>query len=449
MPDGISNTDLVGPPRHLILKGASDCKKRFSSGLQRLLAQDVNKSLRRVAAKIAANRLKTAFCVIGITQIDNFPRRMILVFGATGFTGRMVVESLVALDRDVRIAGRSEEKLQKLSDRLGGLDWMVADVKDPESVRAAAEGCSVLVTTVGPYTWWGHVAADAALDAGIPYIDITGEPGWLRKVFDEYGPRAEAANIAMLPAIGYDYVPGNLAGALALEAAGDSARSIDIGYFLTGENSRSLKSLSGGTLRSLRASGNEEQFAFRSGGIVAERAAKRVIEFKLGSRKATAVSIGSTEHFTLPRLAPQLQDVNAGLGWFGPASRAVSVASALGRQAERIPGVSTVIEKVTGGGQGVRETSSKDAPSGPSEDSRAQARTNVIAVARGADGEELSRVHLDGPNPYDLTGKIVAWSAAQAEDGQIAGTGAIGPVEAFGLEELRQACQEIGLREVQ
>ena len=115
---------------------------------------------------------------------------MILVFGATGFTGRMVVESLVADGSTVRIAGRSEERLQKLSDQHGGLDWCVADVKSPETVAAAAEGCSVLVTTVGPYTWWGHVAADAALDAGIPYIDITGEPGWLRKVFDEYGPKA-------------------------------------------------------------------------------------------------------------------------------------------------------------------------------------------------------------------------------------------------------------------
>lgn len=374
---------------------------------------------------------------------------MILVFGATGFTGRMVVESLLALDREVRIAGRSDERLKKLSDRHGGLDRKVADVKDPQSVREAADGCSVLVTTVGPYTWWGHVAADAALTAGIPYIDITGEPGWLRRVFDEYGPKASEAGIAMLPAIGYDYVPGNLAGALALEAAGEDARSIDVGYFLTGDNSRSLKSLSGGTLRSLRASGGEEQFAFRDGKIVAERAAKRVIDFQFESRKATAVSIGSTEHFTLPRFAPQLENVNAGLGWFGAASRAVSLASAIGRQVERVPGVSTVIEKVTGGGQGVRETNSRDAPSGPSEDSRAQARTNVIAVARDASGDELARVQLDGPNPYDLTGKVVAWAAAEAEDGRITATGTIGPVEAFGLENLRKSCAAIGLREVQ
>ncbi|MGB1583813.1 MAG: saccharopine dehydrogenase, partial [Solirubrobacterales bacterium] len=286
------------------------------------------------------------------------------------------------------------------------------------------------------------------LTSGIPYIDITGEPNWLRKLFDEYGPRAAEAGIPMLPAIGYDYVPGNLAGALALEAAGNAAHSVDIGYFLTGENSRSMKSLSGGTLRSLRASSSEEQFAFQGGKLVSERGAKRVIAFKIAGRRATAVSIGSTEHYTLPRLAPQLENVNAGLGWFGPASRAVTLASALGRQAERIPGVSSVVQRITGG-QGMRDTNGASGPSGPNENSRAQARTNVVAVARDAGGRDVARVHLDGPNPYDLTGEIVGWVAGQAEDGSIDATGAIGPVEAFGLEALRDACAAIGLKEIQ
>ncbi|MGB1583380.1 MAG: NAD(P)H-binding protein, partial [Solirubrobacterales bacterium] len=64
---------------------------------------------------------------------------MILVFGATGYTGRMVVESLVSDGRDVRIAGRSKERLEKLSAKHGGLDWRVADVKEPKSVVEAAE----------------------------------------------------------------------------------------------------------------------------------------------------------------------------------------------------------------------------------------------------------------------------------------------------------------------
>ncbi|MFY9488480.1 MAG: NAD(P)H-binding protein [Solirubrobacterales bacterium] len=372
---------------------------------------------------------------------------MVLVFGATGFTGRMVVADLVERGVDVRISGRSEERLRKLSDRHGGLDWAVADVKDPESVGRAADGTDVLVTTVGPYSWWGEIAADAAVKRSIPYIDITGEPAFVRDIFEIYGPRAAAAGSPMLTAMGYDYVPGNLAGALALEAGGGAVHSVDIGYFLSGETSRSPKSLSGGTLRSLRASGSAMQFAWRDGELVEERGAKRVLKFDLGGDKsATAISIGSSEHLSLPRLHPGLQTVNVGLGWFGGASRAVSLFSAISEQAERLPLVGGLLRR--GSGDSGNETKQRIEPVGPTDDSRERSRTKAIAIARDARGNELVRVMLDGPNPYDLTGKIVGWAAQQAANGAIAGVGALGPVEAFGLEPLRAACESVGLKEI-
>lgn len=379
---------------------------------------------------------------------------MVLVFGATGFTGRMVVANLIANGTPVRIAGRSKERLEHLAAKYETsgvpIECAVADVKDPASVTRAAKGADVIITTVGPYTWWGHVAADAAIANKIPYIDITGEPGWLRKVFDEYGPKAEKADIAMLPAIGYDYVPGNLAGALALREAGREARSIDVGYFLSGDNSRSLKSFSGGTLRSLKASSSEMQFAFRGGELVEERGAKKIISFELDGRRETAISIGATEHFTLPRFAPQLEEVNTGLGWFGPTSRVVGLASAVNEQIQRVPVVGSIAESVIGRvtRKGAGSTKEKARPDGPSDESRGQARTNAIAVARDDDGKVLATVQLDGPNPYDLTGLIGAWAAEQAAAGKIKATGTIGPVEAFGLDVLRDACAAIGLKQI-
>ncbi|MFY9470258.1 MAG: NAD(P)H-binding protein, partial [Solirubrobacterales bacterium] len=304
---------------------------------------------------------------------------MILVFGATGFTGRMVVEDLVERGLAVRIAGRSQERLRRLSEQHGGLDWAVADVEDPASVARAADGASVLVTTVGPYSWWGQIAAEAAIKHGIPYIDITGEPAFVRRIFEEFGPRAESAGCAMLTAMGYDYVPGNLAGALALEAAGGAARSVDIGYFLSGETSRSLGSFSGGTLRSLRASSSAMQFAWRDGALVDERGAKRMLKFEFGGKSATAISIGSTEHLSLPRLHPELRTVNVGLGWFGSASRAVSLFSAAGAKAERVPLLGGLIRRGSGGaGDRAPQTKQRAEPAGPTDDSRRQARTDVI-----------------------------------------------------------------------
>ena len=96
----------------------------------------------------------------------------------------------------------------------------MADVSRPETVTALVEEGDVLVATVGPFVKWGGAAAEAAIAQGAHYIDSTGEPPFIREVFERYGPRAESAGIGMITAFGYDWVPGNLAGALALHAAG-------------------------------------------------------------------------------------------------------------------------------------------------------------------------------------------------------------------------------------
>jgi NAD(P)-dependent dehydrogenase (short-subunit alcohol dehydrogenase family) len=337
---------------------------------------------------------------------------MILVFGATGFSGRMTVQRLTERGLPVRAAARSREKLDKLAERFDGIEVVEADVADPTSVARAAEGCDLLITTVGPYTTMGHVAADAALSAAVPYIDITGEPAWLRRVFGEYGDRFAAAGLPMLPAIGYDYVPGNLAGAVAIERAGDAARSVEVGYFLTGRNPRTTESFSKGTLESLEASSEAVGFAFSGGRIVDTHRPRKVLDFELDGESVTAVAIGGTEHFSLPRFAPQLTDVNVGLGWFQP------------------------------GGDEPAEDPGRE---GPADDQRAAARTNVIAVARDADGNALETVRVDGPNPYDLSGLASAWAADRVLAGAVQGTGALGPVDAFGLAELRAGCAEFGL----
>lgn len=373
---------------------------------------------------------------------------MILVFGATGFTGRMVVKDLVERGLPVRVAGRSRERLERLSEQHGGLEYAVADVNDPATVGRAADGASVLVTTVGPYGWWGHIAANAAIDHSIPYIDITGEPPFVREIFEDYGPRAAAAGSPMLTAMGYDYVPGNLAGALALEAAGGDAVSVDIGYFLTGDTTRDLKSLSGGTLRSLRASGSAKQFRWHDGRIQTERSAKRVLDFELEGRNQTAISIGGSEHFSLPRLHPELRTVNVGLGWFGPASRAVSVVAAVSEQVERLPVLGGLIKRASGDHERHPNTKSRAQPAGPSESTMDAARGRFVAVARDASGAELASVRMQSPNPYGLTGQLVGWAAERADKGEINGVGALGPVEAFGLEQLRAACEGFGLREI-
>ena len=193
----------------------------------------------------------------------------IVLFGATGYTGRLTAEAMIARgDRPV-LAGRNAERVAALSEQLGGLETAIADVAEPASVRALVESGDALVATVGPFARWGDTAVEAAIDAGACYLDSTGEPAFIRRVFERFGKAAEQAGTGLVTAFGYDWVPGNLAGALALREAGDTADRIDIGYFATGGG---LGGFSGGTLSSLAGAMLEPSFVWRQG-VRTERAA--------------------------------------------------------------------------------------------------------------------------------------------------------------------------------
>ncbi len=190
------------------------------------------------------------------------PARIVL-FGATGYTGRLTAAALRELGAEPLLAGRDAATLAVLAEELGGsLETAIADVADPQSVRALVERGDVLVSTVGPFARWGAPAVEAAIAAGCAYMDSTGEPPFIRRVFEEWGPRATASGVPLLTALGYDWVPGNLAGALALDEAGAAARSVEIGYFITGSG---MGGMSGGTRASTVGVMLEPGFAFRQG----------------------------------------------------------------------------------------------------------------------------------------------------------------------------------------
>ncbi len=137
----------------------------------------------------------------------------------------------------------------------------------------------VLVSTVGPFARWGDVAVGAAIERGAHYLDSTGEPHFERRVFEDFGPRAERAGVVLLTAFGYDCVPGNVAAALALDEAGAKAVQVDVGYFVTRGRP------SGGTLASLAGATRAPSFAWRDGGLRTERGGARTASFDVGGRQ--------------------------------------------------------------------------------------------------------------------------------------------------------------------
>jgi short subunit dehydrogenase-like uncharacterized protein len=361
----------------------------------------------------------------------------IVLFGATGYTGRLTAEAMVERGLQPVLAARSQDKLDALAAELGGdLDTGTADVGDPPSVAALVDRGDVLVTTVGPFARWGQPAAAAATTKGAHYIDSTGEPAFIREVFERYGPAAEQAGIGMLTAMGYDWVPGNVAGGLALDRAGELATRVDVGYFITGTGA----SPSGGTLASLVGAITTPAFGFRDGRVQTERGAKRVRSFRVGSKERQALSVGSSEHFALPRLAPRLREVNTYLGWFGPASRAMQAMSAGSSLAMKVPGVAKLWDAAG-------ERFVQGSTGGPDKQARSKSGSHIVGIAYDAAGRQLSEVHLKGVDGYTFTGRMLAWTAERAAAGGLKGTGALGPVDGFGLEELVAGCAEAGIAE--
>jgi short subunit dehydrogenase-like uncharacterized protein len=363
----------------------------------------------------------------------------IVVFGATGYTGDLTARALV--DRGARpvLAARNEARVRALAEELGGLEWAIADVERPDTVRALVQRGDVLISTVGPFARWGEPAVQAAVGAGAHYLDSTGEGSFIREVFERFGPGAQAAGCGLVTAFGYDWVPGNLAGALALREAGEAATRVTIGYFNPGTGASSM---SGGTQASAASVMLSPGFAWHGGRLVGERAARHGRSFEISPGKhARAISVASSEHFALPRVHRTLRDVDVFLGWFGPASEPMRVVSAGMSALTAIPGARDVL-------QGLFSHVVKGSTGGPDAAARATSSSVVLAEAYDAAGTRLADVRLEGVNGYDLTAHFLAWGAQTAAAGGLQGSGALGPVDGFGLDALEAGCAEAGIARV-
>jgi hypothetical protein len=171
-----------------------------------------------------------------------------------------------------------------------------------------------------------------------------------------------------------------------------------------------------------------------------ERIAARVRTFDINGRSYTGVSAGASENFGLPAVFPNVREVGSYLGWFGPMSRAVQGFSLMNAGITRIPGAGRLFEAMA--------ERVKGSTGGPSEAERAATGSLVVGVAYDADDRELARVVLRGVNGYTFTGEVMAWGAMRGAEGGLQATGALGPVEAFGLDELEEGCASAGLSRV-
>lgn len=135
----------------------------------------------------------------------------LIVFGATGFTGRLVAEYIKGSGDAGRlrwaIAGRNRDKLEALG---LGVPILVGDALEPAAMRAIAERTKVVCTTTGPYARYGSELVGACAAAGTHYCDLTGEVPWMRRMIDAHHEVARASGARIVHTCGFDSIPSDI-----------------------------------------------------------------------------------------------------------------------------------------------------------------------------------------------------------------------------------------------
>ncbi|MDI1462110.1 saccharopine dehydrogenase NADP-binding domain-containing protein [Catellatospora sp. KI3] len=190
----------------------------------------------------------------------------LVLFGATGFTGGLTAEYLAAhAPRSCRwaLAGRDRARLAAVRERLAAIDpacadlpLLPADTTDPDSLRELARRARVVATTVGPYVVHGEPLVAACAEAGADYVDLTGEPEFIDRMFTAYHEAAVASGARLVHACGFDSVPHDLGAYYTVGLLPPGAPIRLDGYV------RAKGAVSGGTLASaLLAFGRRKQTA--------------------------------------------------------------------------------------------------------------------------------------------------------------------------------------------
>lgn len=319
---------------------------------------------------------------------------MILVYGAYGYTGRLVAERAAELGLPVVLAGRDEARLRAVADPLG-LEHRTFSLEVPSTIDACLEGAAVVLHCAGPFSRTSRPMVDACLRTGTHYLDVTGEVS----VFEALAARADeakAAHVMLMPGVGFDVVPSDcLAVHVARRLDDPTVLRIAIlglgGGLSHGTATTMVENLHRGGL--IRDNGLLQPI--RNGSIT------RRIDFGRGPRLAMAVAWGDLSTAWRSTRIPRIET------YFAVSRSALWGARAVG----------TVPWLVKSGPVQRLLKQRIDARSpGPTAEERARGRTVLWAEVENGRGERaVSR--LETPEGYTLTAAAALHIARRVETG--------------------------------
>ena len=331
----------------------------------------------------------------------------VAVAGATGFTGRLVATQLRESGAEVVLVGRDAARLAEARDAAGGGEVRPVPGWDEAGLSAAFAGCEAVVACAGPFIHAGRPVVAAAIRAGLSYCDSTGEQEYILHVFDSLHQPAQRAGVALVPAFGYDYVPGDLGAALAGEGMGPLER-VDVVY------APQSASASLGTRRSaleiMRAPCRQ-----RIGGRLQEEAVgAHRISVDAGFATVTAGSIAAAEPITVPRHL-DVRSVVTHMHLPGPLNPGNPGAAMVAR-AMRVGPLHAAVDRLASRG-----------PQGPQGEQR-QAGWSCWVRAIAVDGRRRALL-LEGRDVYGFTAKALSALALRFAARSVDVTGACAPAQ--------------------
>lgn len=358
-------------------------------------------------------------------------RGPVALYGATGYTGRLVAAELAAAEADFVLSGRNAGKLDALAGELGGSPpTRAASLDDGEGLRSLLADCAAVIDCAGPFTRYGEPVLRAAVETGTNYLDTTGEQTYIRMALDRYGPEAERAGSAVIPGMGFDYVPGDLIASLTAEGMGE-VDEVTLAYAVAGfgptrgTTLSAIDTLRGGDVEWIKLQWRPASPSFGRGSF----------DFgePLGRQRMARYPAG--EQITVPRHVPTRR------------VRTIITASTLAPHPRLAPLLPVVARPM---GLAMRTPLRRAMgplvsrlPEGPSPEQRAGSRFTIVCeVVRG---DRTRRGVIRGRDVYALTAAIVTRGALTAAGRGFSGTGGLAPSQAFEPRGFLKGFERIGL----
>lgn len=343
----------------------------------------------------------------------------VVVYGATGFTGRLAAHAVERAGMPMVLAGRNRDSLEELSRELGGEhEIAVASHDDPDALSWMLAGTAALISTAGPFMEVGELVVAAAVERGVHYVDSTGEVEFMAQTHRRHDAAAREKDIAVVNACAFEYALGDCAVALALEDAPD-AESVRASYYIPdkavtrGTATTVLRALSGSASRRHKSEAAQVDFPEPVG-------------------RQWAVSHPGGEEEFLRRRRPDLKVRNM-----------MNMPALAARTSAAMPVMASVL-----GLAPVRraiEAGIKRMPAGPDVERRA-AQEFVILVEVDPGEPSERRLVVSGVDPYGLTAEILARHASRLVAGKKLAAGVLSPAQALDPGQTLDSLADLGVR---